>query len=165
MKMAFDHEHEHLDEQMIIIQANIDDMNPEHCSYVMDLLFEHGANDVCWIPIIMKKGRPGLQLQVLTDQSMLAALEMIIFRETTTLGRRYIPATVHRLARAFVTMQTVWGEMTVKVGYHAGKLVQYAPEFKECEQAAKLHNVPLKQVYDEVRRHFLEEHASGRFKL
>jgi uncharacterized protein (DUF111 family) len=62
-------------------------------------------------------------------------------------------------------MQTVWGEMTVKVGYHAGKLVQYAPEFKECEQAAKLHNVPLKQVYDEVRRHFWEIHASDRFKL
>ncbi len=130
-------------------------MNPEYCSYVMDLLFEQGANDVCWIPIIMKKGRPGLQLQVLADQSLLSELEAIIFRETTTLGLRYIPATVHRLARTFVKVSTMWGDMTVKAGHHAGKLVQYAPEFKECEQAARAYNVPLKQVYDEVRLQFL----------
>jgi uncharacterized protein (DUF111 family) len=153
--MTFEHVDEHLDEQMIMIQANIDDMNPEHSTYVMDLLFEHGANDVCWIPIIMKRGRPGLQLQVLADQTLLVALETIIFRETTTLGLRYIPATVHRLARAFVKVQTVWGEMTVKTGYHAGKLVQYAPEFKQCEQAAKVHHIPIKQVYDEVRHQFI----------
>lgn len=156
--MEFAHINEHLDEQMMMIQANIDDMNPEQCSYVMDLLFEKGANDVCWIPIIMKKGRPGLQLQVLTDQSLLLALETIIFRETTTLGLRYIPATVHRLARDFVKVDTVWGEMTVKTGYHKGDLVQYAPEFKECEQVAKLHNIPLKQVYDEVRHQFVTLH-------
>jgi uncharacterized protein (DUF111 family) len=155
--MAFDHRQEHLDEQMIMIQANIDDMNPEYYTYVMDLLFEQGANDVILIPIIMKKGRPGLQLQVLADQSLLAALEGIIFRETTTLGLRYISATVHRLARDFVKVQTSWGEMTVKTGYHDGMLVQYAPEFKECERAAKLHSVPLKHVYDEVRYQFLKQ--------
>jgi uncharacterized protein (DUF111 family) len=155
--MAFDHRQEHLDEQMIMIQANIDDMNPEYCSYVMDLLFDQGANDVIFIPIIMKRGRPGLQLQVLADHSLLAALEAIIFRETTTLGLRYIPATVHRLARDFVKVQTGWGEMTVKTGYHEGMLVQYAPEFKECEHAARLHSVPLKQVYDEVRNQFLKQ--------
>ncbi len=157
--MSFAHADEHIDQQMIMIQANIDDMNPEHCSYVMDLLFEQGANDVCWIPIIMKKGRPGFQLQVLTAQNLLSALETIIFRETTTLGLRYIPATVHRLARDFVKVQTAWGEMTVKTGYHAGVLVQYAPEFKECEQAAKLFDIPLKQVYDEVRQQFLAKHS------
>ncbi|MEX2460230.1 MAG: nickel insertion protein [Paenibacillaceae bacterium] len=152
--MAFEHADEHLDKQMTMIQVNIDDMNPEQCSYVMDLLFEQGANDVCWVPIIMKKGRPGLQLQVLTDLNLLSALETIIFRETTTLGLRYLPATVHRLARAYVKVQTIWGEMTVKVGYHVGELVQYAPEFTECEQVAKLHHIPLKQVYDEVRHQF-----------
>jgi uncharacterized protein (DUF111 family) len=159
--MAFEHVDEHLDEQMIMIQANIDDMNPEHSTYVMDLLFEHGANDVIWIPIIMKKGRPGLQLQVLADQAVLAELETIIFRETTTLGLRYFPATVHRLARAFVKVQTQWGEMTVKTGYHAGTLVQYAPEFKECEQLAKQHQIPLKQVYDEVRLQFTLIHMNS----
>jgi uncharacterized protein (DUF111 family) len=158
--MAFDHGQEHLDEQMIMIQANIDDMNPEVYSYVMDLLFEQGANDVILIPVIMKRGRPGLQLQVLADQSMLAALEAIIFRETTTLGLRYFPATVHRLAREFIKVQTMWGEMTVKTGYHDGTLVQYAPEFKECEHAAREYHVPLKQVYDEVRNQFMKQQLS-----
>jgi uncharacterized protein (DUF111 family) len=160
--MAFEHEHEHLDEQMIMIQANIDDMNPEFCSYVMDLLFELGANDVCFIPIIMKKGRPGLQLQVLTNQSILGALEAIIFRETTTLGLRYIPATVHRLARSFEKVNTLWGEMTVKVGYHVGKIVQFAPEFKECEQVASQFGVALQDVYAEVRRQFINLNQNPR---
>jgi uncharacterized protein (DUF111 family) len=157
--MEFGHANEHVDEQMLMIQANIDDMNPEQCTYVMDLLFDKGANDVCWIPIIMKKGRPGLQLQVLTDHSFLSEIETIIFRETTTLGLRYMPATVHRLARAFVKVDTIWGEMTVKTGYHEGVRVQYAPEFKECEQMAKQHNVPLKQVYDEVRLQFIKQNG------
>jgi uncharacterized protein (DUF111 family) len=131
-------------------------MNPELCSYVMDQLFEHGANDVCWVPIIMKKGRPGLQLQVIADQSLLTMLETIIFRETTTLGLRYFPATVHRLARTFEKVATAWGEMTIKVGYLGEQIVQYAPEFTECEQTAKHQGVPLKEVYDEVRSQFLK---------
>src|SRR5690348_15056533 len=112
--MDFAHKEEHVDDKMIMIQVNIDDMNPEYCSYVTDMLFGQGANDVCWIPIIMKKGRPGLQLQVLTDLNLLPQLETIIFRETSTLGLRYIAATVHRLARSFVKVSTLWGEMTVK---------------------------------------------------
>ena len=60
-------------------------------------------------------------------------------------------ASCHRLAREFEQVLTRWGPLTVKVGYHQGKLVQYAPEFKECEQIAKEHQVPLKQVYEEVR--------------
>jgi uncharacterized protein (DUF111 family) len=154
--MGFVHAEEHRDEHMMIIQANIDDMNPELCSYVMDQLFEHGANDVCWVPIIMKKGRPGLQLQVIADQSLLTMLETIIFRETTTLGLRYFPATVHRLARTFEKVATAWGEMTIKVGYLGEQIVQYAPEFTECEQTAKHQGVPLKEVYDEVRSQFLK---------
>lgn len=156
--MGFNHVEEHLDESMMMIQANIDDMNPEQCAYVMDLLFEQGANDVCWIPIIMKRGRPGLQLQVIADQTILNVMETIIFRETTTLGLRYYPAIVHRLARDFIKVSTAWGELTVKTGYHAGALVQYAPEFKECEQIARDLNIPLKLVYDEVRQQFLKTH-------
>jgi uncharacterized protein (DUF111 family) len=158
--MGFAHAEEHRDDHMMIIQANIDDMNPELCAYVMDQLFEHGANDVCWIPIIMKKGRPGLQLQVMADESLLTALETIIFRETTTLGLRYMPATVHRLARAFKKVNTVWGEMTVKTGNLGEQIVQYAPEFAECERVAKQHGIPLKEVYDEVRIQFLKVYKS-----
>lgn len=153
--MAFSHHEEHRDEGMMMIQANIDDMNPEFCSYVSDKLFERGANDVYWIPIIMKKGRPGIMLNVLTDESLLPAMEEVIFRETTTLGVRYMRASCHRLGRTFEQVETAWGTFTVKAGYYQGELVQYAPEFGECQEAAKRYGLPLKAIYDEIRKAYL----------
>jgi uncharacterized protein (DUF111 family) len=151
------HAEEHVDEEMVLLQANLDDMNPEWTSYVADLLFAAGANDVYWIPIIMKKGRPGVMLNVLTQKSSIERIEAIIFRETTTLGIRRIAASVHRLGRKSVQVRTPWGEVTVKVGYAGGKEVQYAPEYRECARIAERCQVPLKAVYDEVRRAYLAE--------
>jgi uncharacterized protein (DUF111 family) len=153
--LSFDHREEHIDEHMLLIQANIDDMNPEWTSYITDKLFAEGANDVYWIPIIMKRGRPGVMLNVLIEEDNLASVEAIIFSETTTLGIRYMHASCHRLAREFQTVETKWGPLSVKAGYYQKKLVQYAPEFKECEEIAKRHQVPLKTVYEEVREKFL----------
>ncbi|SDE14143.1 hypothetical protein SAMN02799630_04784 [Paenibacillus sp. UNCCL117] len=154
--MAFDHRTEHVDTGMLIIQANLDDMNPEFTSYITDKLLGAGANDVYWIPIIMKKGRPGVMLNVLTTERKAGELEEIIFSETTTIGLRYVRAECHRLGREFIPVDTRWGTIHVKAAFHDGRMVQFAPEFKECEQAAKAHQVPLKQVYDEVRRLFLD---------
>jgi uncharacterized protein (DUF111 family) len=154
--LAFNHRDEHVDEQMLLVQANIDDMNPEWTTYISDKLFAEGANDVYWIPIIMKKGRPGIMLNVLVEDSKLSAIEGIIFNETTTLGIRYLHASCHRLAREFQIVDTKWGPLSVKIGIHQGKIVQYAPEFKECEEIARQHQVPLKAVYEEVRMKFQE---------
>lgn len=157
----FDHQNEHVDEHMVLLQANLDDMNPEFSSYVMDRLFEAGANDVYWIPIIMKRGRPGMMLNVLVAEERLAQIEEIVFAETTTLGLRYMKANVHRLGRQFAAVQTEWGPITVKLGFHRGELVQMAPEFKECEKAAKQFGVPLKQVYEQVRRNYAESKVNN----
>jgi uncharacterized protein (DUF111 family) len=159
---GFHHPNEHLDADMVVLQANIDDMNPEWCSYVADRLFEAGANDVFWIPIIMKKGRPGVMLNVLVAQEKLAAAERVVFAETTTIGLRYMQVTCHRLSREFVPVETPWGVITVKAGYQDGRLTQFAPEFSECERAAREHGVPLKDVYDEVRRRFGNARAGGK---
>jgi uncharacterized protein (DUF111 family) len=149
--MKFNHGEEHVDEEMILLQANIDDMNPELCSYTADLLFAKGANDVYWIPIVMKKGRPGLMLNVLISEKLLTAAEQIIFTETTTLGIRYMQASVHRLGRRWVDVQTEWGTISIKLGIYQGGIVQYAPEFDQCEQISKQNGVPLKMVYDAAR--------------
>ncbi len=154
----FEHEMEHEDEQMVLVQANLDDMNPEWTSYVSDRLFEAGANDVYWIPIIMKKGRPGIMLNVLVDDTKLDPIENVIFSETTTLGLRYMRATCHRLGRQSLEVATSWGNVQVKAGFYQGKLIQYAPEFKQCEAVALANKVPLKQVYDEVKRLFRLQH-------
>jgi len=152
----FDHREEHVDENMLLLQANVDDMNPEMCPYVSERLFELGANDVWWIPIIMKKGRPGIMLNVLVDRGKLEAVKETIFRETTTLGLRYAPMTCHRLGRETVQVETPWGQVPVKIGRCKGETVQFAPEYKDCERIAKQYGIPLKNVYDEVRAAYLK---------
>ena len=142
--------HEHLDHQMVKVEVNLDDISGELLGYVMDLLFEAGANDVFYTPIYMKKNRPGVLLQLLCSQTNLTKMEEILFRETTTLGLRYHSLIVHRLEREFRKVSTTWGAVTVKVGIFAGQVVQQTPEFEECKSIAKLHQVPLKQVYEQV---------------
>jgi len=151
------HGEEHVDDGMVILQANLDDMNPEWTTYVADLLFAAGANDVYWIPIVMKRGRPGVMLNVLTAREAVSRMERIVFRETTTLGIRRIAASVHRLGRRMARVETPWGPVTVKVGYADGEAVQYAPEYRECAAIAEREGVPLKAVYDEVRRAYMEK--------
>lgn len=147
---------DHRDDQMMLIQANIDDMNPEFCSYVMDGLFLLGANDVFLQPIIMKKGRPGYIFNVLISRELQVEAERYLFSETTTLGLRYHPVTCHRLQREFADVSTRWGTVHVKLGFLEGKRVQYAPEFVECEAIAKEYGIPLKEVYAEVQQRFVE---------
>lgn len=158
--MGFDHGEEHIDGGMVLVQANIDDMNPEYTPYISERLFEAGANDVYWVPIIMKKGRPGLMLNVLVNEDGLDPVENVIFSETTTLGLRYIRASCHRLGREFYPVKTKWGTVRVKAGYYKGQLIQYAPEFGECEEIARQHRVPIKRVYDEVKLLFLRQSGS-----
>lgn len=159
--MEHSHRQEHYDEGMVIIQANLDDMNPEFTSYITDLLLNAGANDVYWVPIIMKKGRPGVMLNVLVQEERVPEMEEVIFRETTTLGLRYTQAACHRLGREFEQVETKYGVLSVKVGYYRGKPVQFAPEFRECEAAAKTYGVALKEVYDEVRGSYWQKRRSS----
>lgn len=141
---------EHLDDQMVKMEVNLDDIPGEWLGYVMDLLFEAGANDVFYTPIYMKKNRPGILLQLLCLQQNVTRMKKILFKETTTLGVRYYPLTVHRLERKFNTVATEWGSVTVKEGILNGQVVQRAPEYEECKSLARLHNIPLKKVYEQV---------------
>jgi hypothetical protein len=142
--------HEHLDGQMFKMEVNLDDISGEWLGYVMDLLFEAGANDVFYTPIYMKKNRPGVLLQLLCSEKNLSVMKDILFRETTTLGLRYYPLTVHRLERTFRKVLTEWGNVTVKEGIYEGQVVQSAPEYEECKRLAELHQVPLKKVYEKI---------------
>ncbi len=159
--MQFDHREEHRDDHMILVQANLDDMNPEYCSYVLDLLLEAGANDVYYVPIVMKKRASGNHAQCARiERKAGGGGEHYFFTETTTLGLRYMNAACHRLGRQLEQVDTEWGPITVKAGIYNGETVQFAPEFKECEAAAKRHGVPLKKVYEEVRRIYMNRHQS-----
>ena len=77
-------------------------------------------------------------------------MKKILFAETTTLGIRYYPLTVHRLERSFFNVNTQWGEVTMKRGIHEGLTLQQAPEYEDCRKIALQNNIPLKRVYEEV---------------
>jgi pyridinium-3,5-bisthiocarboxylic acid mononucleotide nickel chelatase len=144
------HGQEHTDHDMIKIEVNLDDIPGEWLGHVMDLLFQSGANDVFYIPIYMKKNRPGTMLQVLCENKLKSEMMDIIFRETTTLGLRYYPLSVNRLGRTFRKVETPWGTVSVKEGLMQGEIVQQAPEFSDCKAISEQHGIPLKLVFQEV---------------
>ncbi|WP_093192794.1 nickel pincer cofactor biosynthesis protein LarC2 [Salimicrobium halophilum] len=140
----------HIDDKMMKIEVNLDDTPGEWLGFVMEELFDKGANDVYYTPIYMKKNRPGVLLQVLCSEEELDIMKEVILRETTTLGIRYHPLTVERSERKFKTVETKFGPVPVKVGLKNGEVFQLAPEYEECRTIAKKEKVPLKVVYQEV---------------
>lgn len=108
------HRDEHIDSQMIKIEVNLDDMPGEMLGYLMDKLLQAGANDVFYTPIYMKKNRPAVLMRLLCDESLTDSMKEILFTETTTLGIRYYPLSVHRLERRFIKTLTPWGKSPLK---------------------------------------------------
>src|SRR5690625_2691737 len=141
---------EHIDEDMLKMEVNLDDISGEILGYLMDLLIEAGANDVYYTPILIKKNPTGILLQLLCSQKNLNKRKQILFTETTTLGIRYYPLTVHRTERSFRKISTKWGSITIKEGIYDGQVIQRSPEYEECKKIAQDHQIPLKKVYEEV---------------
>ena len=130
-----------------IIETTIDDATPELLSYVADRLMAAGASDVYRTPIQMKKGRTGIQLTILCSPSRTETLQKMVFAETTTLGLRYREEQKVILSRGFVSVDTEWGAVKIKIGtLEEGEVVNYAPEFEDCRLIAEQHAVPLKRV-------------------
>ncbi|KHD84918.1 hypothetical protein NG54_12510 [Heyndrickxia ginsengihumi] len=150
---GFSHRYEHTDDDMVKIEVNLDDTLGEWLGYIMDELLNLGANDVYYTPIYMKKNRPAILLSVICTNERLNDIKSYIFRETTTLGIRYFPLSVHRLERRFYSLQTELGEISIKEGLHNGKVVQVAPEYEDWKKIAVEHNIPLKEVYQKVWNH------------
>jgi uncharacterized protein (TIGR00299 family) protein len=138
-----------------ILEANLDDLNPQVFGYVMDRLLEEGALDAFGVPVQMKKNRPGTLLTVLCKPEDAAKLTKIIFAETTTLGVRLREEARQMLARRWENVQTAWGEVRVKIASMNGTVTNYAPEYEDCRKLAAQHKVPLKTVMQEAARAYL----------
>ncbi|RMD98858.1 MAG: nickel pincer cofactor biosynthesis protein LarC [Calditrichaeota bacterium] len=137
-------------ETCVMIECNIDDMNPEFYPYVIEKILSTGANDAYLIPVIMKKGRPGLILSALCDRSREAAVLDTIFRETTTLGVRKIDVHRSKLERRILQVQTRFGVVQCKEIRLPGGEIHRTPEYEACLEIARRQNLPLKQVYEHV---------------
>lgn len=138
------------DTQNVIMEANIDDGNPQFFEHIMSRLFAAGALDVLLLPVHMKKNRPGIILQVLSDPANVDELMRIIFSESTTIGIRSYPVTKRMLPRQIITVPTRYGPVQVKVASLAGEITNIKPEYEDCRRLALEHHLPVKEIFDEA---------------
>ncbi|HKD61387.1 MAG TPA: nickel pincer cofactor biosynthesis protein LarC [Terracidiphilus sp.] len=140
-------------EAIAVIETVIDDSSPQLIAYVSELLLEAGAWDVYRIPVQMKKGRTGVQLNVLCHPDRVPTMRDLLFRETTTIGMHWRIENKISLEREFQEVQTEWGPVRVKIArWPSGEIANAAPEYEDCRRIAIAHSVPLKQVTQQAAR-------------
>ncbi|MDI6777081.1 MAG: nickel pincer cofactor biosynthesis protein LarC [Syntrophales bacterium] len=135
----------------LMLEANIDDMNPEFYDYLISELLEAGAMDVFLQTIQMKKNRPAVTLCVLIGPEDLDKFGKRIFAETTTLGFRVYPVTKYMLPYETIALKTSLGHARVKIVRRQGKICNVAPEYEDCRKLARENKIPLKEVYDRIK--------------
>ena len=133
-----------------VVETNIDDMNPEIFGFVMERLFEDGALDVIWIPIFMKKNRPGTMIQVLCKESDREKVVQRMLSETTATGVRHYRADRAKLTRKLKETTTSLGKVRVKEVLGPAGTVSVVPEYEDCKRVALEKNIPLKVVYEAI---------------
>jgi uncharacterized protein (DUF111 family) len=133
-------------ERVTVIECEIDDMNPQIFGVVMDQLYAAGALEVFYVPVQMKKNRPGTLLTVIAAPDRLAQLSDIIFRETTTIGLRHSQVERQCLDREIVTVETPLGPIRFKIARRDGRVLNVVPEFDDCARLAAAKNLSVKEV-------------------
>jgi len=134
--------------EAVMLECNIDDMNPEFYEYINGKLFEAGASDVFLSSVLMKKGRPGTVLSVIAEKGLTDKLSEILFRESTTLGIRTFSFTKETLSREFHEYETPYGKVKFKHSYYRGNEVSVKPEYDDCIRIAKETGRPLREIYN-----------------
>ncbi|MDR3736832.1 MAG: nickel pincer cofactor biosynthesis protein LarC [Acidobacteriaceae bacterium] len=134
------------EQPVTVLETALDDLSPQILAHVAETALATGALDVMLTPVIMKKGRPGTLLTILCNESERAALQQLIFRETSTIGVRIRHDRRICLDRTLTTVQTPYGPIRIKVATLAGEELNAAPEFEDCRAAAQQHNVAVKLV-------------------
>jgi len=146
----------YLADEIVSVETNIDNMNPELYPYVIEQLISVGAHDAYVIPIVMKKGRPGMLLSTLGERSKLEAILDVVFRETTTLGVRIQPIERRKLVRKQKEIRTSLGLVRAKAILNDGTEI-LAPEFEECKRIALEKKLPLIEVYKLLEKELREQ--------
>jgi pyridinium-3,5-bisthiocarboxylic acid mononucleotide nickel chelatase len=140
-----------------VLEANLDDMNPQIFGYLLEKALAAGALDVFGVPVQMKKSRPGTLVTILCKPEDEAKFQEMLFSETTTLGVRSHLVERRALPREFVKVQTKYGEVRVKVARFDGRARHASPEFDDCRKLAEEKNVPLHEVMEQAMLRFEEQ--------
>jgi uncharacterized protein (TIGR00299 family) protein len=133
-------------ERVTVIECEIDDMNPQIYGVVMERLYAAGALDVFYIPVQMKKNRPGTLLTVIGPPDRSAELARIVFAETTTIGLRHCEVERECLQREIVTVETPLGAVRFKIARRDGHVMNAMPELEDCVKLAAAHDLAVKEV-------------------
>jgi uncharacterized protein (TIGR00299 family) protein len=140
------------DTEEVVLETNVDDLNPELYEYVLDQLLSAGAQDAWLVPIVMKKSRPAVTVRILCAPERADAMRAILFREAGTLGVRATSVSKRALARQILKVETRHGVIAVKVGTLDGRAVTVAPEFEDCVRVARETGVAAREVHEEAVR-------------
>ena len=130
----------------VVVECNVDDLDPRVLPVVIDHLLDSGALDASVTPIVMKKGRPGHLITALAPTAALDAVVSVLLRETTSLGCRSTPVTKHHLGRRMGEVETPWGPVAVKFALADGKILRQVPEFEDCAALARSTGVPVRDI-------------------
>jgi uncharacterized protein (TIGR00299 family) protein len=130
----------------VVVECNLDDLDPRVLPVVIDRLLESGALDAAVTPVVMKKGRPGHLLSALAPTAALDPVVGVLLRETTSLGCRSYPVTKHHLERRMATVETPWGPVPVKLAIAGGRVLRRVPEFDACAELARVTGVPVRDI-------------------
>ena len=135
-----------IDGNMVLLETNIDDMNPQIYGYLMDKLFQQKAIDVWFTPVQMKKNRPAVMLSILANKEAETGLIELVMKETSTLGIRTRSVSRHIARRETIEFKSSLGPVTVKTKLFSGNLLQVAPEYEDCKRIAIEKDMPLQEV-------------------
>ncbi|HEX2573015.1 MAG TPA: nickel pincer cofactor biosynthesis protein LarC [Polyangia bacterium] len=131
----------------LVIEANIDDMQPELLPPLLEALLAAGARDAWFVPVLMKKGRPGYVVAAVVEEAQRQAVEQALLTESTTIGLRRHAVARTMLPRHIIEVDTEFGRIPIKVAGEAERWLNAAPEFEACRRIAAERGVPLKRVY------------------
>lgn len=145
-------------DEMWVVETNLDNISGEILGYTLDKLFEAGAADAYFTPIQMKKGRPGVVVSAIVSDINVAAVESVLFEQTTTFGIRKYKVIRKTLAREFKEVDSRFGKIKVKIGRCNGDIKSVSPEYEDCRKIAEEKGIPLKQVYSAISNEFLKHH-------
>jgi uncharacterized protein (TIGR00299 family) protein len=146
---------------IVLLETNIDDMNPQIYGYLMEKLFEEKAIDVWFTPIQMKKNRPAVMLSILAPAQAEPALIELVMQETSTLGIRTRPVLRHTAQRETVEFKSSLGPVTIKIKRFGKSLIQVTPEYEDCKRIAMEKGLPLQEVIRIIRNEVHEQQPSS----
>jgi uncharacterized protein (TIGR00299 family) protein len=134
-------------EELVVIETNIDDMNPVLFTNLFDKLFKEGSLDVSLFQGIGKKGRPVFKIEIIAPENKIKEIGKILFQETSTIGFRFRKINRVILEREIKEVSTEFGKIKVKISYMNGEIVNVSPEYEDCKRISEEKNIPLKKVY------------------